>query len=60
KNSAAVAELTVGMLIAADRQIVSMTNDLRAGQWRKKHYAKCQGLNGRVYGVIGNGPIAQK
>ena len=36
KNSAAVAELAIGLLIACDRRIVNATNDLRGGQWRKK------------------------
>ena len=36
KNSAAVAELAIGLLIACDRRIVGASNDLRDGNWRKK------------------------
>lgn len=59
KNTAAVAELTIGLLIAADRQIVAATNALRNGQWRKKEFGKAAGLQGRVLGLIGFGKIAQ-
>ena len=51
KNSAAVAELAIGLLIACDRRIVNATNDLRNGQWRKKEYGKARGLRGRSYGA---------
>ncbi len=43
KNSAAVAELAIGLLIACDRRIISAANDLRDGKWRKKEYGKGAG-----------------
>ena len=60
KNSAAVAELAIGLLIACDRRIVSATNDLRGGQWRKKEYGKARGLRGRTLGIIGVGMIGKE
>ncbi|MBN2287674.1 MAG: hypothetical protein JXI43_14600 [Tissierellales bacterium] len=60
KNTAAVAELTIGLLIAADRNIVNATNDLRDGKWRKKIYSsKANGLKGRILGIIGLGSIGK-
>jgi D-3-phosphoglycerate dehydrogenase len=59
KNADAVAELAMGLLIAADRQIVNATVDLRNGRWRKKHYARASGLKGRTLGLIGFGAIGR-
>ncbi len=60
KNSAAVAELAIGLLIACDRQIVGASNDLRSGKWRKKEYGKARGLRGRTLGILGVGMIGQE
>jgi len=57
KNALAVAELTLGLLIAVDRHIASGTADLRAGIWNKKAYGTSQGLFGRRLGIIGVGDI---
>ena len=57
KNTDAVAELAIGLLIAADRRIPEALADLRAGKWRKKEYGKARGLKGRTLGVVGLGSI---
>ena len=57
KNTDAVAELAIGLLIAADRRIPDALIDLRAGHWRKKEYGKANGLKGRTLGVVGLGNI---
>lgn len=57
KNTDAVAELAIGLLIAADRRIPDALVDLRAGKWRKKEYGKARGLKGRTLGVVGLGSI---
>jgi D-3-phosphoglycerate dehydrogenase len=57
KNTDAVAELAIGLLIAADRRIPEALADLRAGRWRKKEYGKARGLKGRTLGIIGLGSI---
>lgn len=59
KNSAAVAELTIGLLIACDRRIVNACDDLRHGRWRKKEYGQARGLKGRTLGILGLGMIGR-
>lgn len=56
-NSVAVAELTIGLMIALDRRIVDEALDLRRGVWNKKEYSKAGGLKGRTLGTIGLGRI---
>jgi D-3-phosphoglycerate dehydrogenase / 2-oxoglutarate reductase len=57
KNSIAVAELTLGLLLALDRRIPDQVADLRAGTWNKKEYSRADGLFGKTLGVIGLGSI---
>ncbi len=59
KNTDAVAELAIGLMIAADRRIVDASCDLRTGRWRKKEYGKANGLKGRTLGVVGLGAIGK-
>jgi len=59
KNADAVAELTLGLILSADRQIPNNVRDLRAGVWKKKHYGKSAGIYGRTLGLIGFGNIGQ-
>ena len=56
-NSVAVAELTIGLMIALDRRIVDEAADLRRGVWNKREYSKARGLKGRTLGTIGLGRI---
>jgi D-3-phosphoglycerate dehydrogenase len=57
KNTDAVAELAIGLLVAADRRIVEASTQLRAGRWQKKEFGKASGLKGRTLGIIGAGAI---
>ncbi len=57
KNSVAVAELAIGLMIALDRRIVDQTGDLRRGVWKKQEYGKTRGLKGRTLGIVGLGRI---
>jgi D-3-phosphoglycerate dehydrogenase / 2-oxoglutarate reductase len=59
KNTAAVAELAIGLLIAADRGIVEATLALRSGKWRKKQFGAARGLKGRTLGILGYGAIGR-
>lgn len=59
KNTDAVAELAIGLLIASDRRIVGATDDLCKGKWRKKEYGKAFGLKDRTLGIIGLGDIGK-
>jgi len=58
RNATAVAELTMGLLLAIDRRIPDNVADLRAGKWDKATYSKAEGLAGRTLGVLGAGSIA--
>lgn len=57
RNSAAVAELTLGLLLAVDRRIADNVADLREGRWDKTAYSKADGLLGSTLGIIGLGSI---
>jgi D-3-phosphoglycerate dehydrogenase len=57
RNSIAVAELTLGLLLALDRRIPDNVADLRAGRWNKQEYSKARGLHGSTLGVLGLGTI---
>lgn len=61
KNAAAVAELAWAHILNADRRVADGVADLRAGQWKKKVYAKdTQGIKGRTLGIVGFGSIGQE
>jgi D-3-phosphoglycerate dehydrogenase len=57
RNAAAVAELTMGLLLAIDRRIADGVADLRGGRWDKDRYSEAHGLLGSKMGVIGLGSI---
>jgi len=65
-NAAAVAELTFGLLIAADRQIPQQSQALKEGLWRKGHFgdlnapAAPAGLRSRTLGLVGFGMVARE
>ena len=59
KNSDAVAELAIGLMVAADRGIAFQAEDLRAGKWDKKKYSEASGLKGRILGIVGYGSIGK-
>jgi D-3-phosphoglycerate dehydrogenase len=57
RNAIAVAELTVGLLLAIDRRIADNVADLRKGSWNKAVYSEADGLYGKVMGILGLGEI---
>jgi len=58
-NSAAVAELAIGLMLALDRRLVEGASDLKAGRWAKKEYSKADGIKGKTLGVLGVGAIGR-
>jgi D-3-phosphoglycerate dehydrogenase len=60
KNAVAVAELTLGLILALDRRIPDNVAALRAGQWDKKRFSKASGLAGRTLGLLGYGAIGRE
>lgn len=60
KNSIAVAELAMGLLLSLDRKIPDNVVDLRNSKWNKSEYSKADGIFGKTVGVIGVGQIGQE
>src|SRR5512135_983200 len=60
KNSVAVAELAMGLLLAIDRRIPDNVSDLRNGKWNKSGYSKADGVLGKTIGIIGVGQIGKE
>ncbi len=60
KNSAAVAELTLGLLLAVDRRIPEQSTALMQGRWDKADYSRADGLKGKIFGAIGTGAIGRE
>lgn len=60
KNSIAVAELVMGLILSLDRRIADQVGDLRAGKWNKGEYSKSRGLHGRTLGIVGLGQIGRE
>ncbi|MFL6230650.1 MAG: 3-phosphoglycerate dehydrogenase family protein [Pyrinomonadaceae bacterium] len=60
KNSVAVAELALALILALDRRIADNVQQLREGRWNKKEFSKARGLYGRTLGLVGTGQIGQE
>lgn len=60
RNASAVAELTIGLMVALDRSIPDNVQSARQGQWDKLRFAKANGLRGRTLGVVGMGRIGRE
>jgi len=60
KNSIAVAELAMALLLALDRRVVDGAADVKRGAWNKKEYGQAQGLFGRTLGIVGTGSIGRE
>ena len=59
RNAVAVAELTMGLMLALDRHLADNVIDLRAGHWDKARFSKARGLKGRRLGILGMGQIGR-
>lgn len=60
RNSIAVAELAIGLILACDRRIPEQVAELRQGKWNKGEYSKARGLYGRTLGIVGLGQIGRE
>jgi D-3-phosphoglycerate dehydrogenase len=60
KNATAVAELTMGLILALDRRIPDALADLRGGRWNKKEFSKAAGIHGHTIGIAGLGSIGRE
>ena len=59
RNTAAVAELAFGLIIALDRHIADNVGELRAGRWNKLGFSDAKGLSGSTLGLLGTGHIGR-
>ncbi len=59
-NAVAVAELTMGLLLACDRRIPDQCASAKTGLWNKKEFSRARGLKGMTLGVVGVGAIGQE
>ena len=60
KNSVAVAELAIGLMVSLDRRIPDNVMDFKKGTWNKAEYSKAEGLKGKTLGVVGVGNIGRE
>src|SRR5688500_289251 len=60
KNSIAVAELALALVLSLDRRIADNVISLRRGEWNKKEFSRARGLYGRTLGLIGVGQIGRE
>lgn len=60
KNAIAVAELTMGLILATDRYLAENVSSFRSGHWNKGAYSKADGLFGKTLGIIGTGQIGRE
>jgi len=60
KNSIAVAELTLGLMISLDRRIPNNVIDFKNGKWNKGEYSKSEGLYGKTLAIVGYGNIGKE
>ncbi|MBI1939803.1 MAG: hydroxyacid dehydrogenase [Ignavibacteriales bacterium] len=60
KNSIAVAELAIGLMLALDRRIPHNVADFKAGKWNKGEYSKADGLFGKTLAIVGYGNIGKE
>lgn len=60
KNSVAVAELAIGLMVALDRRIPDNVMDFKNSKWNKAEYSKAEGLKGKTLGIVGVGNIGRE
>lgn len=58
-NAVAVAELTIGHLLNADRRIADNIALSKRGDWAKKTFSKAAGVKGKRIGILGFGAIGK-
>ena len=59
RNATAVAEFTIGLMLAESRHIARSHASLKSGVWQKKYKCNPMEIEGKVIGLIGFGAIGQ-
>jgi D-3-phosphoglycerate dehydrogenase len=60
RNAAAVAELTMALMLGMDRHLADNVMASRTGQWNKARFGRAAGLKGRTLGLVGLGRIGRE
>ncbi|MBD3410309.1 MAG: phosphoglycerate dehydrogenase [Ignavibacteriales bacterium] len=60
KNSIAVAELAMGLIVSLDRRLPDNVADFRKGVWNKAGYSKAEGVYGKTLALVGVGNIGKE
>jgi len=60
QHADAVAELTLGLIVALDRRLVEGVLALREGIWNRSELSDARGLTGRTLGILGYGEIGRR
>jgi D-3-phosphoglycerate dehydrogenase / 2-oxoglutarate reductase len=60
KNSIAVAELAMGLIVSLDRRLPDNVADFRKGVWNKAGYSKAEGVYGKALALVGVGNIGKE
>lgn len=58
-NAQSTAELTIGLMIALERQLMLAHKNVRGSKWREG-LKRPHGLDGKILGIIGLGHVGQK
>jgi D-3-phosphoglycerate dehydrogenase len=58
-NANAVAELSIGMMFALARKLVTTAEGMKAGRWEKKGYKGAE-LSGKTLGLVGIGQVGAR
>jgi len=58
-NSVAVAELTIGLMLALHRQLVPAITTTKSGRWEKRRFAGGHELFRKTVGLVGFGSVGQ-
>jgi len=60
KDALAIAELTIGLLVALDRRLLARVSAVREGRLDEPPPAEALGLAGRTLGLMGLGPVERE
>lgn len=60
RDAAAVAELTIGLLLALDRRLLERVEAPPAAEVRSLEQLEAWGMNGRTLGILGWGPVGEQ
>lgn len=60
RNAPAVAEITLGLILAEMRNIARADRSIANGEWRKNYHSRATELGGRTVGLIGYGQVGRR